>query len=80
MTSARVFYALTCTIMATGVATTFVPAIRDLVATGWIVAGVLAVLVAVAKYVADEIRWNREMDAVINAPATPVATPELVAK
>lgn len=78
MTSARFFYFLTATVIAGGVATTLLPSLRGLVATLGVVAGVLLVLVPVAKFVADEIRWNRQMDQIISAPAT--RGHELVAK
>lgn len=80
MTSARVFYGLVAAVMVTGVATTFVPAIEDLVVTGWIVAAVLGVTVAVAAHVAAEVRWHREMHRVIHAPAATVAIDEVAAR
>lgn len=79
MTSARVFYLLTATVMGGGVATTFVPPLKGLVATLGVITGVLVVLALVAKFVADEIRWNREIDQVIDAPAASCGH-ELVAK
>ena len=91
MTSARVFYTLLAAIIVTGVPASFDPAWECLYLTAWIVATALAALVAVAKLVADEIRWNRETNAVINTPddaptllaippATLVAADELAAK
>lgn len=69
MNSSRVFYLLTATVMGGGVATTLLPSLRGPVATLGVIAGVLVVLGLVAKLVADEIRWNREIDQVIKAPA-----------
>jgi hypothetical protein len=74
MTSARVFYTLLAAIVVTGLPASFVPAWERLWLTGCIVAAALAVATAVAVDVAAEIRWSREMDRVINAPATRVAT------
>lgn len=79
MTSARIFHTLIITVMAAGVATTVFPSLRGLVATLGVVAGVLLVLVPVAKFVADEIRWNREIDQVIKAPV-PSRGHDLVAR
>jgi hypothetical protein len=72
MTSARILYSLLTVVTVTGVATTLVPALRAVVAIGGLVAGVLAVAIAVASLVAVEVRWNREIDRLIAEPL-PVA-------
>lgn len=77
MTSARIFSSLLAAIIATGVPASFDPAWERLYVIGWVVAIALAVLVAVTKFVADEVHWNREINAVINTPADP--RPALVA-
>lgn len=68
MTSARVFYSLLAAIVVTGVPASFDPAWERVYVIAWIMAAALAALVAVAKLVAGEIRWRREIDRIIAEP------------